>query len=88
VARVQHTFENTRDEPIYVSIEPWPECFELEPRDKLTLIYDAVDTGDGLLVQFHNERELVLWPEGQIDDLQILFNGQSSEGRSWVFKHQ
>jgi hypothetical protein len=38
VARTQQTFENGKDGPIYVSIEPWPECFELEPGDTLTLI--------------------------------------------------
>lgn len=88
MAKTKQTFENSRDVPVYVSIEPWPECFELEPGDKLTLIYDAIENSDALLAQFLNERELVLWPNFEIGGLQILFNGQSSEGRSWVFKHE
>ncbi len=86
--RTQQTFENKKAGPIYVSIEPWPECFELEPGDRLTLAYDAVESGDALEVQFLNEQELVVWPNGAINDLQILFNGGSSEGRSWNFKHK
>ena len=41
MARTQQTFTNAQDGPIYVFVEPWPECFELEPGDKLTLIFDA-----------------------------------------------
>jgi hypothetical protein len=88
MARTQQTFENKKDEPIYISIEPWPDCFELEPGDRLTLAYDAVETGDALEVNFINERELVVWPNGAIDKLQVWFNGGSAEGRSWNFKHK
>lgn len=88
MARTQQTFENKRDAPIYISIEPWPDCFELEPGDRLTLVYNAVETGDALEVDFINGRELVVWPSGAIDDLQILVNGGSSDGRSWNFKHK
>jgi hypothetical protein len=88
VARAQQTFENCKDGPVYVSVEPWPECFELEPGAKLTLIWNAPEEGDAVQVNFINERELVLWPNGELDDLVILFNGGSSEGRSWTFKHQ
>jgi len=87
VARTQQTFENDRDDPIYVSVEPWPECFELEPGDKLTLIWNAPATGDASQVNFINERELVVWPNGDIDKIVILFNGGPSDGRSWKFKH-
>ncbi len=86
--RTQQTFKNAKDGPIYVSVEPWPECFELEPGDKLTLIWDADETGDAMQVNFINERELVVWPNGDLDKLVILFNGGPSEGRSWTFKHQ
>lgn len=65
----------------------WPECFELEPGDKLTLIWNAPASGDASLVNFINERELVVWPNGDIDDIVILFNGGPSDGRSWKFKH-
>ena len=88
MARTQQTIENEKDGPIYVSVEPWPECFELEPGDKLTLIWDAAEAGDAVQVNFINERELVVWPNGELDDLVILFNGGSSEGRSWTFKHE
>ena len=86
MARTQQTFENDKDGPIYVSVEPWPECFELEPQDKLTLIWNAPESGDAVQVNFINERELVVWPNGDLDGLVILFNGGSSEGRSWTFK--
>ena len=88
MARTQQTFENSKDGPVYVSVEPWPECFELEPGDKLTLVWDAPDIGDAVEVNFINEQELVVWPNGAGNDLQILFNGASSEGRSWKFKHR
>lgn len=87
MARTRQSFENGKDEPIYVSVEPWPECFKLEPGDKLTLIWDAAEAGDAVQVIFANERELVVWPQGKLDDLVILFNGGSSEGRSWAFRH-
>ena len=86
MARTQQTFENGKDGPIYVSVEPWPECFELEPGDKLTLIPNAPETGDAVQVHFVNDRELVVWPNG--DDPVILFNDGPSAGRSWTFAHQ
>ena len=64
MARTQQTFENRQDGPIYVSVEPWPHCFELEPGDRLTLVWDAPETGDSVQVEFINARELVLWPDG------------------------
>ena len=88
MARTQQTFENGKDGPIYVWVEPWPERFELEPGDKLTLIWNAAEAGDAVQVDFINERELIVWPNGDLNDLVILFNGGSSEGRSWTFKHQ
>jgi hypothetical protein len=88
MARTQQTFENKKDAPIYITIEPWPDCFELEPGDRLTLIYDAAETGDALSVDLFNEQEVVVWPNGAIDDLQILFNGGPSDGLSWNFKHK
>ena len=88
MARTQQTFENDKDDPVYVSVEPWPHCFELEPRDKLTLIWNAPEGGDAVQVNFINDRELVVWPNGPLDDLEILFNGGSSESRSWKFKHR
>lgn len=88
MAQVQQTIENSRDVPIYVYIEPWPECFELEKGDKLTLIWDAPEKGDVCNVDFISENELNIWPEGQVDNLQILFNGATSTGLSWKFRHR
>ena len=34
----QQTFVNEQSGPIYISVEPWPWCYELEPTEKLTLI--------------------------------------------------
>lgn len=88
VARTQQTFTNEKDSPIYVSVEPWPECFELEPGDKLTLIWNPDENGDAMQVNFINERELVVWPTGDLKDVNILFNDGPSDGRSWKFKHR
>jgi hypothetical protein len=84
----QHTIVNKRDGSIYISIEPWPECYELEPGDRLTLSYRLPQSGDALEVQFINERELVLWPTELDPEPVVLINDASAEGRSWKFKHQ
>jgi hypothetical protein len=86
--RIRQTFQNDKGGPIYISVEPWPECFELEPGDRLTLIYDADEVGDSAQINFISERELVVWPNGKLDQIEILFNGSSSVGRSWDFKHR
>ncbi len=88
MGKVQNTFSNGQDRPIYVSVEPWPECFELEPGEKLTLIWDAPDSGDAAQIDFVNERELVVWPSGGIDEIKYLINGEEAKGRSWTFKHK
>lgn len=88
MASTQQTFRNEKDGPIYVSVEPWPECFELEPGDKLTLIWDAPTTGDAIQIHFINGCELVVWPNGAIDDIVYLFNGEPGKDRSWTFKHR
>lgn len=88
MARTQQTFANDTDGPIYISVEPWPECFELEPKDKLTLIWNADDAGDAAQVDFINGSELVVWPNGEIDQMKFLINGEDAEGRSWDFKHR
>jgi hypothetical protein len=85
---MQQSIVNSQDGPIYVSVEPWPECFELEPKDKLTLIFDAPETGDAILMHFVNDRELVVSPEWVNGDVTMLNNGESAEGRSWKFKHR
>jgi hypothetical protein len=85
---VQQTFVNKKDGPIYIFVEPWPECFELEPGEQLTLIYGQPAEGDGLLVQFINDRELVVWPTEVDPEPQVLIDGVSAEGRSWRFKHK
>ena len=87
MARTQQTFVNRKDTPIYVSVEPWPECFELEPGDKLTLIWDTPDSCDATEVHFINERELVIEPEGGLP-IQYLINGVDAKTRSWKFKHK
>lgn len=85
---MRQTFINEKDEPVYVSIEPWPECFELEPGDKLTLIWEASKTGEAAQVRFINDRELIVDPSGAVDQMQFLINGQLARERSWNFKHQ
>jgi hypothetical protein len=88
MAQMQQTFVNKKDSPIYISVEPWPECFELEPGDRFTLIWDARSTGDAVQVDFINERELVIDPSGAIDRMQFLINGEPARERSWDFRHQ
>ncbi len=54
----------------------------------MALIWTAAETGEAAQVNFINDRELVVRPNGDLDDLVILLNGAPSEGRSWTFKHQ
>jgi hypothetical protein len=82
----RQTFSNEQDAPIYISIEPTPDCFELEPGETLTLIYEVPEAGDALLVNFISETELVIWPMGT-EEPEVLINNSSAEGRSWKFKH-
>ena len=85
MTRAQQSIVNRRDVPIYVSVEVAPDCYELEPGDRLTLIYDVPHEGDALEVEFINESELVVWPgDGETT---VLINGQSAKGRSWKSKH-
>lgn len=88
MARTQQTFVNDKDSPIYISVEIRPECFELEPGEKLTLIWNASEDGDAAQVNFINDRELVVWPEGDLDGMQFLINGEPARDRSWDFKHK
>ena len=88
MARTQQTFINDKDSPIYISVEIWPECFELEPGDRLTLIWNAAEDRDAAQINFINERELVVWPEGDIDEMEFLINDQPARDRSWDFKHR
>jgi hypothetical protein len=88
MGRTQQTFVNKKDGPIYVSIEPWPECFELEPGDRLTIVWDAKDGGDTIQVDFINDRELVIEPWGPIDEMQFLLNGEPARAKSWDFRHR
>ena len=88
MARTQQTFVNRRDGPIYVSVEPWPQCFELDPGDKLTVIWDGPATGDTMQIDFINERELVIWPSGSLEGISYLINDAPGEDRSWKFRHR
>lgn len=88
MAQTQHSFVNRKEGPIYVSVEPWPECFELEPGDRLTLIWDASENGDAITIDFINDHELVAWPNGETHQMQYLINGEEAEDRSWTFKHR
>jgi len=88
MSKVQQTFSNKKDGPIYVSVEPWPECFELEPGEKLTLIWDAPESGEAAQIDFINERELVVCPNGETHGIKYLIDGEEAEARSWTFKHK
>jgi len=80
----RQTFVNDQQVPIYISIEPVPDCFELEPGDRLTLIADRPPTGFTPQVNFINGTELVIWPEA---DYEVLINDEPAKDRSWKFKH-
>ena len=88
MATTQQIFRNGKDGPIYVSVEPWPECFELESGEELTLIWDGPATGDAIKTDFINDRELVVWPNGEIDTIKYLIDGEDAQERSWIFKHK
>jgi hypothetical protein len=82
--RGQQTFHNDREVPIYISVEPSPECYELEPGETLTLIYEVSEEGDSLSIHVIDEG-FVVWPPGE--EPEVLINGGSSKGRSWTFNH-
>ncbi len=86
MARTQQTFTNGKDGPIHIWVEPTPECFELEPGEKLTLIWDAPEAGEAVEIDFIDDHTLVVWPNGETFEVQYLINGEEAEGRSWVFK--
>lgn len=86
--RVEQTFRNDGECAIYVSVEPWPECFELEPNEELTVIWDGPESGQTAQINFINERELVVWPNGNLHNMEFHIDGQEAEGRSWTFKHK
>ena len=49
----------------------------------------AVEGGDAKeMIDFINEAELVIWPNGETHEMQYLINGEEAEARSWVFKHK
>jgi hypothetical protein len=80
----RHTIVNAEDRPIYISIEPAPECYELEPGETLTMIYDLPAEGDAFSIAVIDEG-LSITPFG--DEPEVLINGVSADGRSWKFKH-
>jgi hypothetical protein len=88
MARTQQTIVNRKNSSIYVSVEMWPECFELEPGEKLTLVWDAPDNGEAAQIDFINDRELIVWPNGDTDGMQFLVNDEPARDRSWSFKHK
>jgi hypothetical protein len=86
VRRAQQTFVNEQQGPIYISIEPTPDCYELEPGERLTLIYALPEDGDAIEVRFINPRELVIWP-ATAEEPEVLIDGKRAEDRSWKFRH-
>lgn len=84
MSRARQTFVNRTARPIYISVEVNPECYKLEPEDRLTLIYKVPWRGDALQVDFVNAEELVIWPNGA--EPTVLINGESAAGRSWNFE--
>jgi hypothetical protein len=88
MARTRQTFVNDKDGPIYISVEPIPECFELEPGERLTLVYSSRWRGDAVQIHFIDDRQLIVWPNARNDDIAFLVNGEPGADRSWVFKHK
>lgn len=88
MSKVRQAFVNDSDQPIYVSVEPWPECFELEPGDRLTLVYEPVSTGDSPEINFVDSQNLVVWPTALGDEIEYLINGEPGEHLSWKHKHR
>ncbi|AQA00135.1 hypothetical protein BWQ93_17910 [Sphingopyxis sp. QXT-31] len=80
----RHVIANRNSFPIYVSVEPWPECFELEPEESLTLVVG--DAEAAIEVQVIDERELVIYPASV--DIDFLIDGKPAEDRSWQFRHE
>jgi hypothetical protein len=84
MTKAQQTIVNDKDAPIYITIEPAPECYELEPGESLTLIYDVPQGSEELSMHIIKDG-IVIWPIG--DEPEVLVNGDDAQGRSWKFKH-
>ena len=85
--RTQQSFFNRRPWPIYISVEPWPRCFELLPNEKLTLIWDAPEVGDAAEIELLSDKEIVVYPEGEIDEIEYLIDGMPARDRDWDFRY-
>ena len=85
MTKARQIFVNDRDVPIYITIEPSPECYELEPGETLTLIYNVPDDRDALSSSIVNGG-IVVWPFG--GEPEVMVNGVDARGRSWKFKHR
>ena len=80
----RHLIVNRNDLPIYVSVEPWPECFELEKGESLALVIAASDAA--IQIEVIDERELVVYPAST--DIDFLIDDKPAADRSWQFKHE
>ena len=95
MSRNRLTFTNSNDHPIYLYVEPWPLAFELEPKEKIEIIYYYKDDEPIEMVS-HGTKEISIYlnfdlsmqdVEG-VEFLEIFIDGLPAHDRDWNFKHR
>ena len=79
--KLQFTFENSREEAVYLNIEPVPDRYLLRIGEKIEF-YSEPNLGDHPPVIISSGREITIWPNTLGDDLTLL-DGENAELRSW-----
>ncbi len=79
--KVQQTFTNRTRHPVFIYVEITPDCYKLQPDDRLTIIDEVPDGAALAEIDFVNNEELTIWPVS--NEPEVLVNGKSAEGLSW-----
>ncbi|MEL7198223.1 MAG: hypothetical protein AAGL10_07900 [Pseudomonadota bacterium] len=85
MGKASQCFSNQGSAPIYVSVEPCPECFKLMPKEELTLRWHPDPNHELARIEWINDKELVVWPNGNIDDIEFLIDGEEARHKAWNF---
>ena len=81
--KVQQTFVNRAEHPVFIYVEVVPDCYKLQPGDRLTIVDDAPEGAALSEISFLSREELHVWPVDCAHE--VLVNGKSAEGLSWNF---
>ena len=96
--KIQLTFTNRAEHPIFIYVEMTPDCYKLQSGDQLTIIDDVPVGSKFPEIDFASKEELTIWPacctnphrvigrstpEPEIAEPEVLVNGKSAKGLSW-----